>query len=70
MNDQTLQVIDAVLAAGILTQNGLAVMQRMRDRYVIERDAAAASGLPGIPANRWAAMMDEAADSARKALDD
>ena len=70
MNDQTIQVIDAVLAAGILTQNGLTVMQRMRERYVAERDAAVLAGLPGIPAARWASMMDDAAESARKALDD
>ncbi len=70
MNEQTLQVIDAVLAAGILTQHGAAVMQRMRERFVIERDAATAAGLPSIPGDRWAAMMDEAAESARKALDD
>jgi hypothetical protein len=70
VNDQTLQVIDAVLAAGILTQNGLMVMTRMRERYVAERDAATVAGLPGIPAARWEAMMDDAAESARKALDD
>lgn len=69
MNDQTLEVIDAVLAAGILTQHGTAVMQRMRERFIAERGAATAAGLSAIPADRWNAMMDDAAASARKALD-
>lgn len=66
--EAALQVVDLIIAGGLATQHAQAVAQKTRDRFEVEINSARAAGLQEIPADRWAAMLDDAREAARNAI--